>query len=140
MPWRLRVAPIVTSFSGALLVFILGFALPTALRPLGVVAASVLLVVGIATGCRISLLVEDNRVVVQNWLFRKIIPSGDFVRAEVRRPWRLWQTWDSGAPAVAIVRKRGRPVIIDASVDQVDAVMVLLGKHSAGQPATDVHA
>lgn len=66
---------------------------------------------------KIGITLRSDAIELANLVGSRSIPWEELKSIEIRWPWRLWQTWDSGIPALTFVSKTGTETIADATIN-----------------------
>lgn len=67
-----------------------------------------------------KLQIDADGVLVSNLFATKRISWVELKAVEVRRRWKIWQTWDSGIPGLGFVLKDGSVMVADGSINLND--------------------
>ena len=81
---------------------------------------AILVALGIARSLGVSLSFTETEVRITNLTSRHTFLWSDVKAVQLKKPWRIWQTWDSGIPGLAFVIESGRAIVADASINLGD--------------------
>lgn len=119
-PTRTRIQIIIFGSVLCLFIAILAVGSPEGVLPLLVGLDIVVLGLVFWRASLLKLNISAEGVEVDNLLSSTRIGWDRLKTIKLRRPWRLWQSWDSGMPGLAFVTTDGKAVIADASINLND--------------------